>query len=454
MESSHYVAVIGGAVAGSEAAAVMRNQGIKVAVFEQNAIPYGKIEYGLPKWHAKTRDRQEENIDGKLNQPGIRFIPNTQLGRDMNLQDVLNCGFSAVLLASGAWKDRPLPIDRIDEYIGKGLYYQNPLLAWFNQNHDPAYQGEQLQLTDGALIIGGGLASIDVAKLVMIETTRQALIERGLNVDALTLEKKGIPAVLSAFGLQWKELGLKGCSLLVRRGIDEMALVPLPDNPSPEALGKARLTRLKIVHKAEEKYLFKVIGHRQAVDKIVEGDRLSGLVVRKTQTVNERLLPVDGSEHEMRAPLVIGSIGSIPAPIPGIPMSGEVYQLQNARTGQIAGFDNVFALGNAVTGQGNIQRSMKHAREVTELIVDNYVVWRENDYVAIFESRAELAEARALSFMERLNDLEKLSLSKIENIDRKINEFQQKAGYEGEYQKWIGRHLPVRLENMTDEDHE
>ena len=448
METTHYVAIIGGAVAGSEAAAVLQSRGIKVAVFDQNALPYGKIEYGLPKWHHKTRDRQEALIDQKLDRPGIRFIPNTMLGRDMQLKDVLDCGFSAVLLASGAWKDRPLPVPGIDRFVGKGLYYQNPLMIWFNQNHDPNYDGPQFQLEDGALVVGGGLASIDVAKVVMIETTREALEKRGFKVDALTLEKKGIPTVLADLGLKWEDLNLQGCRLLVRRGIDEMALVPLSDNPTPEELERARETRKKIIQRAEEKYLFKVVEHRKVVDKIVEDDRLAGLVVRETHTVNGQLKDVPGSEHEMRSPLVIASIGSIPQPIPGIPMTGEVYKLKNSRTGQIDGYDNVFALGNAVTGKGNIRQSMKHAREVTELIVDNYVVWRANDYVAIFESRADLASSRTLSFVETLEDMEKLSLEKLQLIDRKIDRFQQKVGYVGDYKKWIREHLPLRLESM------
>lgn len=454
MESTHYVAVIGGAVAGSEAASVLQEQGLKVAVFDQNALPYGKIEYGLPKWHAKTRDRQEQNIDQKLNQPGIRFIPNTRLGKDMDLQKLLSCGFSAVLLASGAWDDRPVPVEGINKYIGKGLYYQNPLMAWFNQNHDPAYQGPQIKLEDGALIVGGGLASIDVAKLVMIETTRQVLEERGIHIDALTLEKKGIPGALTDLGLKWNELGLKGCTMLVRSGIDEMSLVPLPDHPTPEILEKAKETRKKIVKKAEEKYLFKVIDHRQVVDKIIEDDQIAGLVVKETQTLDQHMVTVPGSEHEMRTSLIISSIGSIPAPIPGIPMAGEMYKLQNDRTGQIAGYENVFALGNAVSGKGNIRHSTKHAREVTEMIVDNYVVWQENDYVAIFENRAELSSRRALSFMEKLKDLDKLSSGKIEDIDQKITEFQQRVGYDRNYQKWISEHLPARLENMTESAHD
>ena len=58
----HFVAIFGGAVAGSEAAYQMAKRGIRVVVFDQNTLPYGKIEDGLPKWHEKLRDKEEAKI--------------------------------------------------------------------------------------------------------------------------------------------------------------------------------------------------------------------------------------------------------------------------------------------------------------------------------------------------------------------------------------------------------
>ena len=56
----HAVAVIGGATAGAEMAGRLAEQGVAVAVFEQNPRPYGKIEDGLPRSGvysiARTRD--------------------------------------------------------------------------------------------------------------------------------------------------------------------------------------------------------------------------------------------------------------------------------------------------------------------------------------------------------------------------------------------------------------
>jgi flavin-dependent dehydrogenase len=70
----HFVAIVGGAVAGSEAAYRLSQRGIYSVVFEQNALPYGKIEDGLPMWHVKLRNSEERKIDDKLTQPCVFFV--------------------------------------------------------------------------------------------------------------------------------------------------------------------------------------------------------------------------------------------------------------------------------------------------------------------------------------------------------------------------------------------
>ena len=51
-EARHVIGICGGAVGGSEAAALIAKQGCIAVVFEQNVRPYGKIEDGLPRWHS------------------------------------------------------------------------------------------------------------------------------------------------------------------------------------------------------------------------------------------------------------------------------------------------------------------------------------------------------------------------------------------------------------------
>ena len=100
----HAVAVIGAACSGAEAAETFAAAGILAVVIDQNARPFGKIEDGLPRWHANQRRQEYERIGAKLKKPLVRFVPKTAVGRDVGLDDLRRWGFSAVVLACGAWR--------------------------------------------------------------------------------------------------------------------------------------------------------------------------------------------------------------------------------------------------------------------------------------------------------------------------------------------------------------
>ena len=140
----HVVAICGGAVSGSEAAATCAAQGITAIVFDQNVRPYGKIEDGLPRWHDRLRAKEYKTIDENLGRPGVYFVPGTALGVGLPFDELVKqWGVSAVLLANGAWRDRALPVPGAEDYVGKGLVYQNPFVHWFNHYDDPGYDGPQ-----------------------------------------------------------------------------------------------------------------------------------------------------------------------------------------------------------------------------------------------------------------------------------------------------------------------
>ena len=58
--------------------------------------------------------------------------------------------------------------------------YQNPFIVWFNHNHEPSYDGETFETPDGAIVVGGGLASIDVVKVLSLENAVKKLTDRGI----------------------------------------------------------------------------------------------------------------------------------------------------------------------------------------------------------------------------------------------------------------------------------
>ena len=446
---AYVVAVFGGAVAGAEAAERLSRQGIYTVVFEQNTLPYGKIEDGLPKWHIKLRDKEEEKINAKLDHEKVFFVPKTRLGRDLDFEEVVSTmGFSAVLLATGAWKDRPLPVEGVDEFVGKGLYYQNPFFHWFNHFHEPDYSGEQYEIPDGTVVIGGGLASIDVVKAVMVLTVGRALEQHGHKVDLFTLEKEGPAKVLADRGLSLEKLGLKGCSLYYRRTAINMPITPIPEGADARRIEKAQQVRQRMISNLQEKYLFRFHECHSPVDKIVADGRLAGLVFQKTEVVDGRATPIPDAFVEVRTPLVISSIGSIPEPIPGVPSRGAVYDVDDEKTGRLRGYEHVFALGNAVTGRGNIKESRDHSKMVSAYVVDDFFAWKEEYLQQLTRLSEENLAERLQHIAAELNRERMLSAEQATSLLEKIRDRQKQVGYSGNFRQWIAQHLPVRQEAM------
>jgi len=443
------VAIVGGAVSGAEAAYQLARQGIEVVVFDQNVLPYGKIEDGLPKWHAKLRDKEESKIDERLGHPRVSFVPGARLGRDIDLDELARqWGFSAVLLAIGAWRDRPLPLPGIDQYRGRGLVYQNALIYWYNHKHEPGYDGPYFDTPDRAIIVGGGLASLDVAKLLMFENVERALRARGHDVNLFTLDRS-IAKVLQQLSYTLEDLGLKGCTLYYRRRIQDMPLSPKPAT-SPDEVARVHQIQKKIFRNYQSKYLFRVQACHMPVDYLVEDNRLAGLIFQRTEIKKSRVHPIPKTEYEVRAPLIVSSIGSIPEPVRGIPMQGQVYKIRGKDCCRVEGFDNVFALGNAVTGRGNIRDSHQHGREVAQVMAQRYL-HEPAKYEDVFRQTEQTVNDHLPRITRHLQRFQPPDDKQRQYIAGQVRRLQQKAGYDGHYQHWITAHRPVRLEEMLGE---
>jgi ferredoxin/flavodoxin---NADP+ reductase len=445
----HFVAIIGGAISGSVSAEILADHGIRVAVIEQNKRPYGKIEDGLPRWHVEQRKQEYGRIDARLKKPGVYFVPSTKLGRDLDFQDLCkNWGFSAVILANGAWRDRDLGVPGAEKFIDKGLIYQNPFIYWYNHKNEKGYTGPRYDAPDETVVVGGGLASIDVVKVLQLENYERAMKARGIPTDMHELEKKGVPAVCKAHGVQPEDLGVKGCLLIYRRREQDMPLAQPPENATPDQIARTEQVRQKLLRLAREKYLFRVQDRRLTTGPIVENGRLAGLKVAETKVEGRKAEPVPGSEHELRAPLVISSIGSVPEIIPGVAMKGEYYTFTDEDLPRYAGCDRVFGVGNVVTGQGNIRVSLVHSQKVTTQLIENYMSVGNGggDFSALYASAEARAAGRAKAVQERVQALPALSESEIAALEQRVRALQERVGYTSDYDSWIAKVTPPDLE--------
>jgi ferredoxin--NADP+ reductase len=435
-EPQHVVVIVGGAVAGSEAAALCAERGILAIVLEQNPRPFGKIEDGLPRWHQKLRDKEYAQIAVNLTKPGVLFVPRTQLGRDVTIEEIRDqWGVNAVLLASGAWRDRPLFKDA-DAHVGRGLVYQNPFVYWYNHYPEQSYAGTRYEVPDGAIVVGGGLASIDVVKIINFELYKRALKVRGIHVTTLELEHAGIPQTLAAHKLTQEELGVKGVTLYYRREKTAMPLASPPDNATPAQLEKTGQVRAKVMDKVIEKYLVKFEPNHAPVAAIVEDGRMVGVRFQRTQTVDGKLVNVENGLIDVRSALTVSSIGSIPLATPGLPMKGELIDFESWDSGKVRGFDNVFGLGNVLTGKGNIKESRKNSQEVTEQFLSAYLgVGGELSMSGAHES----ARAAAQEAVKVAESRPKLLPGQISQLFSRIQQHWQRVDYAGDYPAYLAR---------------
>ena len=428
---------------------MLADRGITVVVFDQNPRPYGKIEDGLPRWHVKLRQKEYETVNAKLDRPNIHFVPLTKIGRDVDFQAlVTEWGFTAVILAVGAWRDRPLPVEGADQYVDRGLTYQNPFIYWFNHHGERDYEGPQFQVADGTIVVGGGLASIDVCKVLQIETVRLALERRGIRMDMLRLEHAGIPAALAEHGLSWEALSLEGATLFYRRRIEDMPLSDIPDDADAARRSKIEATRRRILEKAMQKYLFRVQPQRAPLGLLVEGERLVGLRFQHTRLENGRVVTVEGATEDVRAPMVISSIGSIPAPIPGIPQRGEAYDFSDPDLARVAGYDAVFGAGNAVTGKGNIVASRKHSVQIGTHLIEQFLGLGDDGHTgeeAALNAITVPVDESVQKIADWVRTRPPLDAAQVDTILRRARARQNAVGHTGTYRDWIARFTPTDM---------
>jgi ferredoxin/flavodoxin---NADP+ reductase len=441
-EPRHVVAIAGGAVSGSEAAAACAERGILAIVFEQNVRPYGKIEDGLPRWHDKLRRKEYAEIDANLARPEVLYVPKTLIGRDVPLRELVGQpGISATLLANGAWRDRPLGLDGVERYVDRGLVYQNPFVYWFNHNEDAVYEGPTYRAIDDAIVVGGGLASVDVIKILNLELYRNALAERGIRVSVVELEHMGIPKILADHKIDRASLGIQGATLYYRRRVRDMPIA-FPRDDSPEQRAKTEVVREKMVGILAQKYLVRVQDCHAVAAPLIEGERLVGLRFRKTEQRDGKLVEIPGSEYDVRSPLVVSSIGSVPEPMPDVPTRGELYDYADWNTGALRGLQGVYGLGNVLTGKGNIKDSRDNAREISARTFESYLGiapdGSEPSYDALHEQRHAAAE-------RAIDDAMRVPLAtpaQIRTILERVQSRWREVGYDGDYKAWIAAHPP------------
>ncbi len=150
-----HVAIVGSGPAGFTAAHYLSLRGCKVTIFEAENKYGGMLNCAIPSYRLPREVLQRE-IDSLIDK-NITVKCNTALGKDFSIDGLFNDNYSAVLLALGAHKSRPLNLE--NENV-EGIFPSIEFLKSFNLNSDMQAKGR-------VGVIGGGNSAIDSARTAL-----------------------------------------------------------------------------------------------------------------------------------------------------------------------------------------------------------------------------------------------------------------------------------------------
>jgi glutamate synthase (NADPH) small chain len=116
-ETGKTIAIVGSGPSGLSAAYYLRAVGHDVTVYERDDRAGGLMMYGIP--NMKLDKRIIERRLELLRKSGIRFVLNTEVGKDISAKELVDTN-DAVLLCTGATKARGLDVDGKDL---RGVHY-------------------------------------------------------------------------------------------------------------------------------------------------------------------------------------------------------------------------------------------------------------------------------------------------------------------------------------------
>jgi ferredoxin--NADP+ reductase len=164
-----HIAIVGSGPAGyytAEAAQKEFGDDVRVDIFDLLPVPYGLIRTGVAPDHQsiKAVSRRYEKTALSDN---VRFVGNVTVGKDVTIPELQGL-YDAVVLATGAPKDRPLdmPGAELGNVFGSAAF-----VGWYNGHPefaalDPDLSGKT------AVVIGMGNVALDVAR-ILAKTPRE-----------------------------------------------------------------------------------------------------------------------------------------------------------------------------------------------------------------------------------------------------------------------------------------
>ncbi len=328
-----HIAVIGSGPAGyytAEAAQKQFGDQVRVDIIDRLPVPFGLIRTGVAPDHQSIKG-VSRRYEATALTDNVRFVGNVTIGDQVTVPELLDL-YDAVILATGAPRDRPLDIPGADL---PGVTGSAAFVGWYNGHPDHADLDPPLA-GPGAVVIGNGNVALDVARVLaktQAEFAGSDIVAHALNalddarIETITLLGRRGPHQIN---MTPKELGELAELQRAAPVVDIADFPPDIDDAMLEPGLRKSVTHLRNFAAAHVEKPIHIVFDFFARPVAIEGDgRVERVIVERT-ALDERGAAVGtGETYAIPASLVVSCIGYRTPPIAGVPYDDRAGRFAN-----------------------------------------------------------------------------------------------------------------------------